>query len=197
MRCCNKGKRQIAGLSEAGRRRGRAGALERGMKGIIVVMAAFLVLCCGQYKAPFASTTISKNMCGRFGQAYPRMTLKDWYRAAAMPEFDTRYNIAPTTNIVVIRDGKEGRTGSMMRWGLSSPGGSRDRASCRCCITHVPKPFIKRGCSRQVFIGSAALFPCPDFSETPSPESLLANGSTQRLVAQVSTRPKPSSRSTG
>ena len=57
-------------------------------------------------------------MCGRFGQAYPRMSLKDGYRAAAMPEFDPRYNIAPTMNIVVIRDGKEGRTGSMMRWGL-------------------------------------------------------------------------------
>ena len=57
-------------------------------------------------------------MCGRFGQAYPRMTLKEWYGAAAMPEFDPRYNIAPTTNIVVIREGEEGRAGSMMRWGL-------------------------------------------------------------------------------
>jgi len=57
-------------------------------------------------------------MCGRFGQAYPSITLKDWYRAAAMPDFDSRYNIAPTTNIVVIREGEEGRTGSMMRWGL-------------------------------------------------------------------------------
>ena len=46
------------------------------------------------------------------------MSLKDWYRAAAMPEFDPRYNMAPTTNIVVIHDGEEGRAGSMMRWGL-------------------------------------------------------------------------------
>ena len=57
-------------------------------------------------------------MCGRFGLSYPRMSLKDWYGAAAMPEFDPRYNIAPTNNIVVIRDLSEGRTGSMMRWGL-------------------------------------------------------------------------------
>jgi putative SOS response-associated peptidase YedK len=57
-------------------------------------------------------------MCGRFGLSYPRISLKDWYRAAAMPDFDSRYNIAPTTNIVVIRDGEEGRAGSMMRWGL-------------------------------------------------------------------------------
>jgi putative SOS response-associated peptidase YedK len=58
------------------------------------------------------------NMCGRFGLSYPGTSLKDWYRAAAMPDFDSRYNIAPTDNIVVIREGEEGRTGSMMRWGL-------------------------------------------------------------------------------
>ena len=58
------------------------------------------------------------------------MSLKEWYRAAAMPEFDARYNIAPTTNIVVIHDGEEGRAGSMMRWGHDH----RSRNHCR--ITH-------------------------------------------------------------
>ena len=41
----------------------------------------------------------------------------NWYGATAMPEIEPRYNIAPTTDIVVIRDGEAGRTGSMMRWG--------------------------------------------------------------------------------
>ena len=35
-----------------------------------------------------------------------------------MPEIEPRYNIAPTTDIVVVRDGENGRMGSLMRWGL-------------------------------------------------------------------------------
>ena len=57
-------------------------------------------------------------MCGRFGLSYPRATLVNWYRASAMPDIAPRYNIAPTTDIVVIRDSDAGRAGSMMRWGL-------------------------------------------------------------------------------
>ncbi|WP_143037850.1 SOS response-associated peptidase [Nitrosomonas sp. Nm58] len=57
-------------------------------------------------------------MCGRFCLAYPRSSLIDWYHAATMPEIEPRYNIAPTTGIVAIRDSITGRAGSMMRWGL-------------------------------------------------------------------------------
>lgn len=57
-------------------------------------------------------------MCGRFGLSYPRMSLKDWCGVMAMPEFEPRYNIAPTNNIVVIRDRPASWAGSMMRWGL-------------------------------------------------------------------------------
>ncbi len=57
-------------------------------------------------------------MCGRFALAYPRSKLIDWYHASSMPEIEPRYNIVPTTDIVVIRDSDNGRVGSMMRWGL-------------------------------------------------------------------------------
>lgn len=57
-------------------------------------------------------------MCGRFGLNYPRSTLQDWYGVSAMPEIEPRYNIAPTTNVLVVRDGESGRMGSLMHWGL-------------------------------------------------------------------------------
>jgi putative SOS response-associated peptidase YedK len=57
-------------------------------------------------------------MCGRFAWAYPRSKLIDWYHASMMPEIEPRYNIAPTTDILVIRDSDNGREGLMMRWGL-------------------------------------------------------------------------------
>lgn len=59
-------------------------------------------------------------MCGHFALAYLRSSLIDWYHAASMPEIAPHYNIGPTTNILVIRDGVDGRTRSMMRWGLIS-----------------------------------------------------------------------------
>ena len=64
-----------------------------------------------------------------------------------MPEFDLRYNIAPTTNIVVIRDGEEGRTGAMMRWRLI-PWWFKGLGKSRCYIMRAPKPFMRRSFSR-------------------------------------------------
>ena len=60
-------------------------------------------------------------MCGRFALAYPRANLIKWYHAVTMPEIEPRYNIAPSTDIVVIRDSDTGREGSMMHWGLIPP----------------------------------------------------------------------------
>jgi putative SOS response-associated peptidase YedK len=35
-----------------------------------------------------------------------------------MPELKPRYNIAPTMDILTVRETAGGRVGSMMRWGL-------------------------------------------------------------------------------
>ena len=56
-------------------------------------------------------------MCGRFALAYPRANLIKWYHAVTIPEIEPRYNIAPSTDIVVIRDSVIGREGLMMHWG--------------------------------------------------------------------------------
>ncbi|MEP6606944.1 MAG: SOS response-associated peptidase family protein, partial [Nitrosospira sp.] len=55
-------------------------------------------------------------MCERFCLAYS--SLKHWYGARIMPDKEPAYSIAPTTDIVVIRDGVLGRMGSLMRWSL-------------------------------------------------------------------------------
>ena len=57
-------------------------------------------------------------MCGRYGLNHPDPVLAEWYRASSMPELKPRYNIAPTKEILAIRDTDSGRKGSMMRWGL-------------------------------------------------------------------------------
>ncbi|SET64066.1 Putative SOS response-associated peptidase YedK [Nitrosospira multiformis] len=57
-------------------------------------------------------------MCGRYGLNHPDPVLTEWYHASFMPELKPRYNIAPTMEILAIRDTDSGRMGSMMRWGL-------------------------------------------------------------------------------
>lgn len=57
-------------------------------------------------------------MCGRYGLNHPDPVLAEWYRASFMPELKPRYNIAPTMEILAVRDTDSGRLGSMMRWGL-------------------------------------------------------------------------------
>jgi len=57
-------------------------------------------------------------MCGRYGLNHPDPVLADWYGASFMPELKPRYNIAPTMEILAVRDTDSGRRGSMMRWGL-------------------------------------------------------------------------------
>ena len=103
-------------------------------------------------------------MCGRFGQAYPRMTLKEWYRAAAIPEFDSRYNIAPTTNIVVIRAGGEGRIGSMMRWGLI-PYWAKDTKKLPVMNNARAETVAEKPMFRQAFRQRRCLIPASGFFE--------------------------------
>ncbi|MEP6605951.1 MAG: SOS response-associated peptidase [Nitrosospira sp.] len=55
-------------------------------------------------------------MCERFCLAHS--SLKYWYGARVMPDKEPSYSIAPTTDVVVIRDGVLGRMGSLMRWSL-------------------------------------------------------------------------------
>lgn len=57
-------------------------------------------------------------MCGRYGLNHPDPVLADWYRASSMPELKPRYNIAPTMDILTVRETASSRIGSMMRWGL-------------------------------------------------------------------------------
>lgn len=60
-------------------------------------------------------------MCGRFALAHPKGTLEEWFGVSALPDLTPAYNIAPSSKILTIREGKDGRTGSLMRWGLLPP----------------------------------------------------------------------------
>ena len=58
-------------------------------------------------------------MCGRFALKAPKAELIDHFDLAACDDYPIRYNIAPGTNIPVIRRSPEGqRVLHLLRWGL-------------------------------------------------------------------------------
>ena len=58
-------------------------------------------------------------MCGRFALKAPKAELIDHFDLAACDDYSIRYNIAPGTNIPVIRRSPEGqRVLHLLRWGL-------------------------------------------------------------------------------
>jgi putative SOS response-associated peptidase YedK len=66
-------------------------------------------------------------MCGRFAlHAHPRVIALQFALSAA-PEIAPRYNIAPTTDVLVVRAGDGGRLAARVRWGLV-PRWARDPA---------------------------------------------------------------------
>ncbi|PTQ78885.1 SOS response associated peptidase (SRAP) [Nitrosomonas oligotropha] len=57
-------------------------------------------------------------MCERFSLDFPEAILKNWYTVNSFPDLIPRYNIAPMSDIVVIRETINGREATTMRWGL-------------------------------------------------------------------------------
>lgn len=57
-------------------------------------------------------------MCGRFALGLPPATLKEYFGLDEEPDFAPRYNIAPSTPILAIREIVGKRRADPLRWGL-------------------------------------------------------------------------------
>ena len=58
-------------------------------------------------------------MCGRYALHGPQSRLRDYFDLRASAEWQARYNIAPNSDVLVIRQRPEfGRVGQAVRWGL-------------------------------------------------------------------------------
>jgi putative SOS response-associated peptidase YedK len=56
-------------------------------------------------------------MCGRFTLHVPTPRVTEYFDLASCPEFSPRYNIAPTSNVLVIRHRPDvGRVGRMVAY---------------------------------------------------------------------------------
>ena len=103
-------------------------------------------------------------MCGRFSLAYPWSSLIAWYNAVSMPDTAPRYNIAPFSDILTIRNTSEGRQGSMMRWGLV-PSWVKDIKKLRPIINARAETLTSKPMFRHAFRKQRCLIPASGFYE--------------------------------
>lgn len=103
-------------------------------------------------------------MCGRFALNHDPLTLKKWYEATAMPDFDLHYNIAPSDSIVAIRTAPEGRFGSFMRWGFI-PAWAKNPSSLPMLHNARGETVAEKPMFRQAFKKRRCLIPVSGFYE--------------------------------
>lgn len=119
-------------------------------------------------------------MCGRYTQLMPWSALVDLYRittgAAAAPNLPPRYNICPTQDVPVVRDGagagaraSADRELVMMRWGLV-PAWSKDAAIGSRLINTRAETVAEKPSFRSAYKSRRCLIPADGFYEWRKPE---------------------------
>lgn len=81
-----------------------------------------------------------------------------------MPDFEARYNIAPSTQIVVIRDTAEARIASLMRWGFI-PAWAKDPAAVPMLNNARSETVAEKPMFRQAFQRRRCIVPASGFYE--------------------------------
>src|SRR6266700_2388447 len=108
-------------------------------------------------------------MCGRFGMSVSRPQL-----SAAFPYVDfpltitPRFNIAPTQDVLVLRQGGERTTAELLRWGLAPPG-----AAGRSLINVRSETAVRGGLYRKLLERDRVVLPASHFYEWRGRRPLL------------------------
>lgn len=108
-------------------------------------------------------------MCGRFTQAQIAELDREVFKLLHVPALEPRYNVAPTQEVAVIRDG-EGRHLDLLRWGLI-PGWANDPAIGNRLINARAESLTAKPSFRDAFERRRCLVPADGFYEwqkTPS-----------------------------
>ncbi|MDG2387994.1 MAG: SOS response-associated peptidase [Planctomycetaceae bacterium] len=103
-------------------------------------------------------------MCGRLTLRLPSQKLQAFFDLMRVENYQPRYNIAPTQDIVAIRQRDEGRVGSMMHWGLIPPW-SKDRKLAARMINARAETVSQKPSFRDSFQRQRCLIPADGFYE--------------------------------
>jgi putative SOS response-associated peptidase YedK len=103
-------------------------------------------------------------VCGRFSLDALPNTLAGHFGVAHVPPLEPRYNIAPSQDIAVIRNGAAGRECVLLRWGLV-PAWSKEPATKYSTINARAETVADRPAYRAAFRRRRCLIPATGFYE--------------------------------
>jgi len=103
-------------------------------------------------------------MCGRFTQRQPVSSLKKEFGVEEVPEAEARYNIAPTQNILGVRQTSDGREMSLLKWGLI-PSWAKDSSIGAKLINARSETVTEKPSFREAFKRRRLLVPADGFYE--------------------------------
>jgi putative SOS response-associated peptidase YedK len=102
-------------------------------------------------------------MCGRFAQRNPTKLVEERL-GVAVPERRPRFNVAPTQDVLAVREGKSGREAAWLRWGLV-PAWSRDLSLGARLINARSETVAEKPSFREAFRQRRCLIAADGFYE--------------------------------
>jgi putative SOS response-associated peptidase YedK len=106
----------------------------------------------------------ASDMCGRFTQRQPTARLKKVFRVEEVPEVEARYNIAPTQNILGVRQSPDGREMTYLKWGLI-PSWAKNTSMGAKLINARNETVAEKPSFREAFKRRRCIIPADGFYE--------------------------------
>lgn len=105
-------------------------------------------------------------MCGRFTQNLPAKKVAEKFevKVEEIPPLVERFNVAPTQNVLAVREGVERREATFLRWGLV-PHWAKDPAVGNKLINARPETVTEKPSFREAFSRRRCLVPLDGFYE--------------------------------
>lgn len=103
-------------------------------------------------------------MCGRFAQRTDAKRLAREFKVREVPEIEARYNIAPTQNILSIRQAEDEREAVFLKWGLI-PSWAKDASIGAKLINARSETVTEKPSFREAFKKRRCIIPADGFYE--------------------------------
>ncbi len=103
-------------------------------------------------------------MCGRFAQRTDPKRLAKQFGVEEIPELEPRYNIAPTQEILAVRENPDGREMMFFKWGLV-PSWAKDTSMGARLINARSETVSEKPAFRQAFKQRRCIIPADGFYE--------------------------------
>jgi putative SOS response-associated peptidase YedK len=103
-------------------------------------------------------------MCGRFTLRKPAERIAREFQLEEIPAIEARYNIAPTQNILAIRQSPDGREAVMCKWGLI-PSWAKDASISAKLINARSETVAEKPSFREAFKRRRCIIPADGFYE--------------------------------